>query len=105
MDPLSIDSGAYTCIVTSDYGCCVTSSEINIMEKTQNIRETIPTFIKKPVPVVAMDASVASYCVRVSPVTAKVKWFICGREITDSSRGIIVSISRFSNNSFIYRYY
>lgn len=92
MDPLSIDSGLYTCIVTSDYGCCITSTEINIMEKTRDVRDVIPAFIKKPVPVVAMDGSDASFCARVSPVTAKVKWFICGREITDSSRGIIVSV-------------
>lgn len=91
LNPLAIDSGFYTCMVASEYGCCSTSCEVIIREAEEVVRETIPAFIDEPVPVVAMHGSVVSFCGRVSPAAAKVKWFVCGREITESSRGTIVS--------------
>lgn len=91
LNPLANDSGFYTCMVASEYGCCSTSCEVIIKEAEEVVRETIPAFIDEPVPVAAMHGSVVSFCARVSPVAAKVKWFICGREITESSRGTIVS--------------
>lgn len=78
-------------MVASEYGCCSTSCGVVIKEAEEVVRETIPAFIDEPVPVVAMHGSVVSFCARVSPVAAKVKWFVCGREITESSRGTIVS--------------
>lgn len=94
LNPLAIDSGFYTCMVASEYGCCSTSCEVTIKEAKEVVRETIPTFIDEPVPVVAMHGSVVSFCGRVSPISSKVKWFVCGREITESSRGTIVSNRR-----------
>lgn len=90
-NPMAIDSGFYTCMVASEYGCCSTSCEVTIKEAAEVVRETIAAFIEEPVPVVAMHGSVVSFCARISPVAAKVKWFVCGREITESSRGTIVS--------------
>lgn len=78
-------------MVASEYGCCSTSCEVTIKEAEEVMRDTIPTFIDEPVPVVAMHGSVVSFCARVSPASSKVKWFISGREITESSRGTIVS--------------
>lgn len=92
LNPLAVDSGFYTCMVASEYGCCSTSCEVIIKEAKEVVREIIPTFIEEPVPVVAMLGSVVSFCTRVAPVASKVKWFVCGREITESSRGTIVSI-------------
>lgn len=91
MDPVSTDSGIYTCIVASEYGCCTTSTQIKITEVQEAVREIVPVFIKEPVPVVAMHGSVVSFCARVTPVTSKTKWFICGRKITETTRGIVVS--------------
>lgn len=93
MDPSAIDSGSYTCMVASEYGCCTTTTDVVISEANEVLRETIPIFLKELVPVVAMHGSVVSFCARVSPITSKVKWFICGREITENSRGTIVSIA------------
>lgn len=78
-------------MVASEFGCCSTSCEVTIKEAEEVVRETIPTFIDEPVPVVAMHGSVVSFCARVLPATSKVKWIVCGREITESSRGTIVS--------------
>lgn len=91
LEPLAIDSGIYTCIVTSEYGCCTTSNEVAIVEEPDPVREIVPEFVKELVPAVAMHGSVVSFCARVTPVTSKVKWFICGREINENTRGIMVS--------------
>lgn len=98
LNPLQIYSGFYTCMVASEYGCCSTSCEVTIKEAGEVMRDTIPTFIDEPVPVVAMHGSVVSFCARVLPTTSKVKWFISGREITESSRGTIVSSSALNSN-------
>lgn len=92
LNPLAKNSGSYTCMIASDFGCCTTSCEITIKEQKELLRETIPNFMIKPLPVVAMHGSVVSFCARVEPIEAKVKWFICGREVTENSRGIIVSV-------------
>lgn len=83
-------------MIASEYGCCTTSCEIIIREANEVIRESIPTFIKEPVPVVAMNGSAVSFCARVSPISSKMKWFICGREITENTRGTIVSKHNFA---------
>lgn len=102
--PFSTDSGIYTCIIASEYGCCTTSCEINISPAYEIIRESIPTFIKVPVPVVAMHGSIVSFCAIVSPATAKAKWFICGREITEKARGTVVSSYQFFLWPFVAAY-
>lgn len=93
LDPLSIDSGIYTCVITSEYGCCVTSGEVNIIDSEETLPIVAPEFMKTPISTVAMHGSTVAYCTRVSPVTSKVKWFVCGREITENSRGFLVSRS------------
>lgn len=93
LNPLAIHSGSYTCMIASEYGCCSTSCEVTINEQKELLRETIPTFLKTPLPVVAMHGSVVSFRARITPIESKAKWFICGREITENSRGAIVSIS------------
>lgn len=90
-DPLSVDSGIYTCMIASEYGCCVTSAEITIEDLEEELSIVAPEFIKSPYPTVAMCGSSTAYCARVSPVTSKTKWFVCGREITENSRGYTVS--------------
>lgn len=52
--------------------------------------EIKPVFIKSPQPVVAAYGTVVSFCARVSPVHAKVKWSTCGRVLTEDTRGILV---------------
>lgn len=52
----------------------------------------MPIFAKHPVPVVALHGSVVSFCAKVLPVYTQVKWSICGREMNESTRGILVSI-------------
>lgn len=86
-----MDSGCFTCMVASEYGCCSTSCEVQINQAAEVDRDIVPVFIEEPVPVIAMHGSVVSFCARVSPIATKVKWFICGREITESSRATIVS--------------
>lgn len=81
----------FTCMVASEYGCCSTSCEVSIQPSVDVAAEMIPKFIEEPVPVVAMHGSVVSFCARVDPIVSKIKWFICGREITENTRGTIVS--------------
>lgn len=101
LNPLAINSGFYTCMVASEFGCCSTSCEVTIEEAEEFMREIIPAFIEEPVPVVAMHGSVVSFCARVSPATSKFKWFLCGREITENSRGTIVSTIKFFSSNQI----
>ncbi|KAJ6643194.1 Myosin light chain kinase, smooth muscle [Pseudolycoriella hygida] len=91
LDPFVFDSGTYTCSVQSDYGKCETSCEVHISEVSQQDElEMKPVFIKSPQAVVAAYGSVVSFCARVSPVYAKVRWSICGRNVTEDTRGILV---------------
>lgn len=91
----AINSGChyFTCMVASEYGCCSTSCEIIVKKVDEIAQEMVPTFIEEISPVVAMHGSVVSFCARVSPSAAKVKWFICGREVTDNTRSTVVSNS------------
>lgn len=89
---LKRNSGSYTCMIASEYGCCSTSCEVKVSEQNELFTETLPKFTKNPVPVVAMHGSVVSFRARIEPIESKVKWFICGREITENSRGAIVCV-------------
>lgn len=101
LNPTVKDSGCFTCMVASEYGCCSTSCEIIIKQAAEIARDIIPEFIEEPFPVTAMHGSVVSFCARVSPIAAKVKWFICGREITESTRATIVSDLKFMKQKLI----
>lgn len=93
LDPFVYDSGRYTCIVRSDYGKCETSCDVVISEVLeQDELEMKPVFIKSPQTVVAAYGTVVSFCARVSPVHAKVEWSVCGRVLTENTRGILVSL-------------
>lgn len=95
LDPFVYDSGRYTCTVRSDYGKCETSCNVSIYEVLERDEfETKPVFIKPPQMVVAAYGTVVSFCARVSPVHAKVKWSVCGRVLTEDTRGILVRFSR-----------
>lgn len=92
LDPFVYDSGRYTCTVRSDYGKCETSCDVSIYEVSEQEEfETKPVFIKSPQTVAAAHGTVVSFCARVSPVYAKVKWSICGRSVAEDTRGILVS--------------
>lgn len=56
-----------------------------------NCKYEIPKFYKYPVSVAALYGSVVSFCAQVYPPETKVKWSICGRDVTDNARGILVS--------------
>lgn len=101
IEPLAIDSGLYSCVIASEYGCCVTSTEVTIDPVDETQCEKAPEFIKELVPVVAMHGSVIAFCARVSPPTSHFKWTICGREINENSRGMMVSISFKNRNAKI----
>lgn len=94
IDPFVYDSGTYTCVVKSSYGSCTTNGTLEIVElgQTKTIEDDkMPIFAKHPVPVVALHGSVVSFCAKVWPVYTQVKWSICGREMNESTRGILVS--------------
>lgn len=98
LDPFVFDSGRYTCIVRSDYGKCETSCDVVISEVSeQDEFEMKPVFIKSPQTVVAAYGTVVSFCARVSPVHAKVQWSVCGRALTEDTRGILVSLKEIFN--------
>lgn len=100
-DPFVFDSGRYTCVVRSDYGKCETSCNVIVTEVSeQEELDLRPVFIKSPQPVVAAYGAVVSFCARVTPVHATVKWSICGRSLTEDTRGILVSFW-----TFVYDFY
>lgn len=91
-NPIYTDSSIYTCVIASEYGCCTTSCEVNIRAAHDMIREPIPTFIIETEPAVAMVGSNVSFCSKFAPISARSKWFVCGREINENTRGTIVSL-------------
>lgn len=102
-NPVSQDSGSYTCNIASEYGCCTTTCEIIINNATCKLsQESMPTFIEEPLPVVTTHGTSLSFHVRTSPDSAITKWFICGREITESAIAKIVSRCYFFLNPFLY---
>lgn len=94
MQPTIKDSGRYMCKVTSEAGSCLTSTVVRIVETPQNSSdEPASMILMAPEDVTASTGSVVSFTVRVTDEVSDVKWLICGREVTNSDRGILVSLS------------
>lgn len=82
------------CKVTSEAGSCLTSSVVRIVESPQNgSDEPVSMILMAPEDVTASTGSVVSFTVRVTDEVSDVKWLICGRVVTNSDRGILVSLS------------
>lgn len=94
IDPFVFDSGTYTCVVRSAFGTCNSRCTVVISEMVDVRHEddTMPVFLKQPVPVVALHGSVVSFCAKVWPAHTQVKWSICEREMKETTRGILVRI-------------
>lgn len=90
-DPFVFDSGRYTCIVSTAAGECTTDCTVEVEETNEFLSEVIPSFMKLPLPSVALHGNSASFCTRVSPVDSDVIWSICGREITNDMKDFAVS--------------
>ncbi|CRL00790.1 CLUMA_CG014043, isoform B [Clunio marinus] len=89
-DPFIFDSGNYSCTVTTPYGDCTTSCDIEIEEPFDNISHIIPEFVKAPLPTVAFPGNSASFCARVSPVDSIVQWSVSGVDITDDDKDFVI---------------
>lgn len=92
IQPTIKDSGRYMCKVTSVAGSCLTSSVVRIVPNSQNqCGKRAPMILMAPDDVTASTGSVVSFTVRVTDEVSDLKWLICGREVTNSDRGILVS--------------
>lgn len=93
-DPFVFDTGRYTCVVQTLHGKCHTSGMVTVSEiiaGNRNDDKLTPTFVKHPVPVVAVLNSTASFCARILPASTEVTWSVCGRSVTETTPGIVVS--------------
>lgn len=94
-DPFDMDAGEYVCRVRTASGqTCETSGRLEVEEcvrPTTADDESAVQFVKRPVPVMAVQGAVVTFCSKVWPVQANVGWSICGREVNDATRGIMVS--------------
>lgn len=98
-DPFDMDAGEYVCRVRTASGqTCETSGRLTVEEcarrgvATEEDDESALCFVKSPVPVMAVQGAVVTFCAKVWPVRAHVGWSICGREVNDATRGIMVSV-------------
>lgn len=91
LDPFIGDSGEYSCCVVTDHGTCATSTKVTISDAMHEPFR-MPVFEKHPVPIAANYGAVVSFCAKVLPLDAQVKWSICGREVAENVRGIMVSV-------------
>lgn len=99
-DPFCLDTGAFSCVVKTASSSCQTETQLEVTEITTVCRNEDDSkeqlqFEKTPLPVVALQGSVVSFAAKVWPLEAMVNWSICGREVNESTRGILVSVFRF----------
>lgn len=92
-EPKAIDSGRYSCKVTTESGVCITSTNLKILKDRQGPAEgrTPSLILAKPEDVTATTDAAVSFAVQVAGDDVDVKWFVCGREVTRSDRGVLVS--------------
>lgn len=81
-------------MITSSAGELRTSADVYISELGESSCEldAVPKFFKNALPAIASHGSVVSFCVRVLPPEVDVAWTVCGRDITNASKGFTVSI-------------
>jgi hypothetical protein len=91
-DPFTLDSGKYSCIISTLEGECSTECDVEIEELNDdaNLWDVIPEFVKLPLPAIAVNGPV-TFCSRITPIDSDVKWSICGREINANEKGFAVS--------------
>uniref|UniRef100_A0A1I8NUE4 Muscle M-line assembly protein unc-89 n=1 Tax=Stomoxys calcitrans TaxID=35570 RepID=A0A1I8NUE4_STOCA len=95
-DAFDLDSGLYTCHLTTNNGeCeCYTSTNLNIERHSEaNASCSGLELIKSPLPVLLLtddDAysttSKATFCCRVYPSDAQVTWYVCGHVVNENVR-------------------
>lgn len=95
-DPFVLDAGEFVCHVRTDSGLeCETSGHLAVEEcaggANDDDEENGLQFVKRPVPVMAFHGAVVTFCAKVWPLEAQVVWTICGRDVNESTRGIMVS--------------
>ncbi|XP_046811447.1 muscle M-line assembly protein unc-89 isoform X4 [Lucilia cuprina] len=87
-DAFDLDSGCYTCIVTTLDGFqCSTFTNLNIGRNSEIIADNSDgglALMKSLLPVVADCGVKATFCARVFPADAEVCWYVCGRQVVDN---------------------
>lgn len=94
--PTTTDSGKYTCKIITDAGSCRSTNSVRIVENSQ-APKTGALISSKPESITAVSGSVVSFTVQVADNVQHVQWFICGREVFNCDRGILVS-DLYNNN-------
>jgi hypothetical protein len=86
------DATVYGCKVTSTNGTsCETTTRLIIKENIDNEKKLNAKFLKKPVSSVVLEKTVVSFCARISPPECETVWHVCGKRISDNSKGFLVS--------------
>lgn len=88
-DAFDLDSGLYTCHITSQDGVqCFTSTSLNIErrgEQSSMAEIDSLTILKSPLPVLVTDTTTrATFCARVYPSDARVTWYVCGQPVNEN---------------------
>uniref|UniRef100_T1P7Q7 Myosin light chain kinase, smooth muscle n=1 Tax=Musca domestica TaxID=7370 RepID=T1P7Q7_MUSDO len=88
-DAFDLDSGLYTCHITSQDGVqCSTSTSLNIerrAEQSSMAEIDSLTILKSPLPVLVTDTTTrATFCARVYPSDARVTWYVCGQPVNEN---------------------
>lgn len=91
-DPFTLDSGKYSCIISTLAGDVSSECEVEIEELYDaNIYDVIPEFVKVPLPAISLLGGSTSFCSRVTPIDSNVVWSLCGREISEDVKEYKVS--------------
>ncbi|XP_075167098.1 stretchin-Mlck isoform X2 [Haematobia irritans] len=91
-DAFDLDSGLYTCLLTTNNGSqCSTSTSLNIERHSSMVDASGLELLKSPLPVLLTltadgnetYSSKATFCCRVYPSDAQVTWYVCGQAVND----------------------
>ncbi|XP_065370323.1 titin isoform X6 [Calliphora vicina] len=84
-DAFDLDSGCYTCTVTTVDGFqCSTFTNLNIGRNSEISDDSGLAVMKSLLPVVADCGVKATFCARIFPADAQTFWYVCGRTVTEN---------------------
>lgn len=90
-DPFALDSGVYSCLITSVYGECETSSNILISEECMNNICEIPIVKESPLPIVEYQDKHVSFTAKfLSNDGSKMLWTVGGIKVTANCSDFLV---------------
>lgn len=85
-DAFDLDSGLYTCHITTSDGCeCSTSTNLYIERQSVVADCSGLAVIKSPLPVLADCYDKVTFCARVYPPDAQVTWYVCGHQVNENA--------------------